>query len=79
MAIVHVVPPVGDGLRAGLLARVRVWRQAWQSRPRRLPTVLAPALPALVLLALTVAATADPSPTGMPYVPPAPHVAVTAR
>jgi hypothetical protein len=76
------VRSAAGGWRTGVAARLRSWSQAWRGRPRRLPTVLAPALPALLMLALTVAATADPTPTGMPSVPRAPHSSpapVTAR
>jgi hypothetical protein len=46
---------------------------AWRARPRTIPTVLAPALPALVLLGIIVAATADP-----PYAGPLHLTGVTA-
>ena len=42
----------------GTVPPVRV-RERARSDSRRMPTVLAPALPALVLLALTIAATAE--------------------
>ena len=82
MAIVQPAPQAGAGLRVRFPVRVLRWLRAWRERPRRLPTVLAPALPALVLLALTVAATADPPAAGRlqvtnPSVPV--HVTVVAQ
>ncbi len=51
--------------RPGVLARLRA-----ANRGRgRIPTVLAPALPALLLLAFTVAATADPPGSGAGKLP----------
>jgi len=41
------------------------WRARWAARPRRVPTVLAPALPALILLAITTAGTVDPPRAGL--------------
>ncbi len=41
------------------------WRSRWAARPRRVPTVLAPALPALILLAVTTAGTVDPPQAGL--------------
>lgn len=40
-------------------------RARWLKRPRRIPTVLAPALPALILLAVTTAGTVDPPRAGL--------------
>jgi hypothetical protein len=40
-------------------------RARWTSRSKRVPTVLAPALPALVLLAVTTAGMVDPPPAGL--------------
>lgn len=40
-------------------------RARWAARPRRVPTVLAPALPALVLLAVTTAGMVDPPQAGL--------------
>ena len=57
-------------------------RERWASRPRRAATVLAPALPALILLAITTAGTVDPPSTGLVsqlHVPPAQTLVVTPR
>jgi hypothetical protein len=57
-------------------------RERWVMRPRRVATVLAPALPALVLLAVTTAGTVDPPTTGLVsqlHVPPAQTLVVTPR
>jgi hypothetical protein len=57
-------------------------RERWASRPRRVATVLAPALPALVLLAVTTAGTVDPPSTGLVsqlHVPPTVTLTVTPR
>ncbi len=40
-------------------------RGKWAARRRRVPTVLAPALPALILLAVTTAGTVDPPRSGL--------------
>ncbi len=40
-------------------------RERWAGRPRTAATVLAPALPALILLAVTTAGTVDPPSTGL--------------
>jgi hypothetical protein len=37
----------------------------WSQRPRRVPTVLAPALPALAMLAVITAGMIDPPSTGL--------------
>jgi hypothetical protein len=66
---VCLLPPVG-------------WRARWAKRPRRAATVLAPALPALILLAVTTAGTVDPPSAGLVsqlHVPPPVTVVVTPR
>ena len=40
-------------------------RERWSRRPRRMPTVLAPALPALVMLGVITAGMIDPPSTGL--------------
>lgn len=40
-------------------------RALWASRSKRVPTILAPALPALVLLAITTAGMVDPPRAGL--------------
>jgi hypothetical protein len=40
-------------------------RSRWSQRPRRMPTVLAPALPALCLLAFVTAGMIDPPQSGL--------------
>ncbi len=55
-------------------------RERLRERPRRVQTVLAPALPALVLLAVTTAGTVDPPRAGLEaqlHVPPATQTSVT--
>lgn len=42
-----------------------VHRARWSNRSKRVPTVLAPALPALVLLAVTTAGMVDPPTAGL--------------
>jgi len=57
-------------------------RERWAHRPRRAATILAPALPALILLAITTAGTVDPPSTGLVsqlHVPPAQTLVVTPR
>jgi hypothetical protein len=57
-------------------------RDRWGRRPRRAATVLAPALPALILLAVTTAGTVDPPSTGLVsqlHVPPAQTFVVSPR
>jgi hypothetical protein len=57
-------------------------RERWASRPRHAATILAPALPALILLAVTTAGTVDPPSTGLVsqlHVPPAQTYVVTPR
>ena len=60
----------------------RGFRERWAHRPRRVATVLAPALPALVLLAVTTAGTVDPPSTGLVsqlHVPPPVTLTITPR
>ncbi len=57
-------------------------RERWAQRPRRAATVLAPALPALVLLAVTTAGMVDPPSAGLGsqlHVPHAVTMTVTPR
>ncbi len=64
-----------------MLPRKRL-RERWAGRPRGAATILAPALPALVLLAVTTAGTVDPPSAGLVsqlHVPPAQTLVVTPR
>jgi hypothetical protein len=57
-------------------------RERWERRPRRAATILAPALPALILLAITTAGTVDPPAAGLVtqlHVPKAQTLVVTPR
>ena len=57
-------------------------RERWERRPRRAATILAPALPALILLAVTTAGTVDPPATGLVsqlHVPKTQTLVVTPR
>jgi hypothetical protein len=47
------------------LRRLASWSAAWSGRRRAVPTVLAPALPALILLAITTAGMVDPPQAGL--------------
>jgi hypothetical protein len=57
--VAYSIPRV-QGLR-----RLHYWSAAWAARPRHVSTVLAPALPALILLAVTTAGMVDPPQSGL--------------
>lgn len=52
--------PAAQGVR-----RLATWKASWSGRPRHVQTVLAPALPALLLLAITTAGMIDPPQGGL--------------